>query len=97
MPRRVVKGGNKTLKREVTPEEVEKNRRSAKDHWVWKRAEIIQLAAAGYNNLEIEEITGINSMRKMSGYGLTGLTPKGLRDCTGEKVEKERESCPNSK
>jgi len=60
MPRRVVKGGNKTLKRGVTPEEVEKNQRSAKDHWIWKRAEIIRLAAAGYNNREIEEITGID-------------------------------------
>jgi len=79
MPRRVVKGGNKTLKREVTPEEVGKNRRSVKDHWVWERAEIIQLAAAGYNNREIEEITGINEknirlwINRFNAEGFAGL------------------------
>jgi len=60
MARTIVKGGNKTLKREITSGEVVKFQRSAKDHWVWKRAEIIRLAADGYNNLEIEEITGID-------------------------------------
>ncbi len=37
------------------------------------------------------------SMRKMSGYGLTGLTPKGLLGYSGEKVEKGMESSQKSK
>ncbi len=52
--------GNKTLKREVSPKDLRELQKNAPDHWTWKRAEIIRLASEGYNNLEIQEITGVN-------------------------------------
>ena len=82
MARRIVKGGNKTLRREITSEEVEKFQRSVKDYWVWKRSEIIRLAAEGYNNLEIEEITGIDEknvrlwINRFNAEGFAGLFRK---------------------
>lgn len=82
MVRRIVKGGNKTLRREITSEEVEKFQRSVKDYWVWKRSEIIRLAAEGYNNLEIEEITGIDEknvrlwINRFNAEGFAGLFRK---------------------
>lgn len=57
---RMKKSGNKTLKFEITDKEVVQFQKRMKDFWIWKRAEIIRLASIGYNNHEIEEITGIN-------------------------------------
>ena len=52
--------GNKTLKREVSEKEILRFQKSLHDHQTWKRAEIIRLASSGYNNLEIQKITGID-------------------------------------
>jgi len=97
MTGRVVKGGNKTLKREVTAEEVAKFQRNTKDYWLWRRAEIIRLAAAGYNNLEIAEITEIDEknvrlwINRFNAEGFAGLFRRkgGKRDgkLSEEQVE----------
>lgn len=52
--------GNKTLKREVTAKDVAQFQKTIDNHWIWKRAEILRLAAGGYNNREIQGITGVN-------------------------------------
>jgi DNA-binding NarL/FixJ family response regulator len=65
---------NKTLKREVSPKDLRELQKNGPDHWTWKRAEIIRLASEGYNNLEIQEVTGVNE--KNIRVGLTDLTPK---------------------
>ncbi|MCW3129428.1 MAG: hypothetical protein N2V75_04945 [Methanophagales archaeon] len=59
MARRIVKGGNKTLKRETTSEEVEKFQRSVKDYWAGSGRGQRSSDWLLYN-LEIEEITGID-------------------------------------
>jgi hypothetical protein len=84
MPRRVAKGGNKTLRREVTPEEVKKfgevrritgsgSEQRSSGGWL----------LPGTTTAKLRKLQA--PMRKMSGYGLTGLTPTALQDCTGKK------------
>jgi len=74
------KRGNKTLKRNVSIEEILKFQRNSSDHWIWKRAEIIRLASAGYNNLEIQEITGVDEknirdwINRFNALGFPGLS-----------------------
>ena len=95
MPRRVEKGGNKTLKREVTPGDVEKFSEVRRITGSGREQRSSGWLLPGTTTAKLRKLPA--SMRKMSGYGLTALTPKDLRDCAGEKVKKGRESCPNSK
>lgn len=71
--------GNKTLKRKITAKDIVKFQKTIDNHWVWKRAEIIRLAAGGYNNREIQEITGVNEknvrdwINRFNAEGFDGL------------------------
>ncbi len=94
---RTQKSGNKTLKRKITDKEVLQFQRTVSDIWVWKRAEIIRLATVGYNNREIEEISGTNEknirlwINRFNTNGFDGLfrrksdTPRG--ELTKEEIE----------
>jgi transposase len=79
MATRKPKNGNKTLKRKITAKDVAHFQKTADNHWVWKRAEIIRLAAEGYNNREIQEITGVNEknvrhwINRFNAEGFDGL------------------------
>jgi transposase len=92
---RIPKSGNKTLKREVTDKEVLQFQRTVIDIWVWKRAEIIRLAAVGYNNREIEEITGTNEknvrlwINRFNTEGFDGLFRR-KSDTTRGELTKEQ-------
>lgn len=81
MVRRIVKGGNKTLRREITSEEVEKFQRSVKDYWA--RSGRGQRSSDWLlYNLEIEEITGIDEknvrlwINRFNAEGFAGLFRK---------------------
>lgn len=96
---------NKTLKREVFPKDLQGFQKSAPGHWAWKRAEIIRLAAEGYNNLEIQEITGFdeknirNWINRFNVEGFPGLlrrkTTKHSGKLTAEDIEYLKEILKN--
>ncbi len=71
--------GNRTLRREVSPKDLLEFQKSAPDHWTWKRSVIFRLASTGYNNLEIQEITGIDEknirdwINRFNALGFPGL------------------------
>lgn len=93
--KRKPKNGNKTLKRKVTEKEVVEFQKKANNFWVFKRSEIIRLAAMGYNNCEIQEITGINEknvrfwIRRFNEEGFDGLKRK-TSDVRRGKLTKEQ-------
>jgi len=96
---------NKTLKREVSAKDFQEFQRNAPDHWTWKRAEIIRLASEGYNNLEIQEITGVNEknirdwINRFNAEGFPGLlhrkTTKHDGKLTAEEIEYLKEILKN--
>jgi len=94
---RTPKSGNKTLKRETTDKEVIQFQRTVTDIWLWKRAEIIRLAAVGYNNREIEEITGTNEknvrlwINRFNTDGFEGLFRHKSEICRGELTKEQIE------
>jgi len=99
--KRKPQNGNKTLKREIDVKDVAQFQKKANKHWVWKRAEIIRLAAEGYNNREIQEIAGVNEknvrywINRFNAEGFDGLfrrksdTHKGK--LTKEQIEQLKE------
>ncbi len=99
--------GNKTLKREVSLKDLLEFQKSAPDHWTWKRAEIIRLASSGYNNLEIQEITGIDEknirdwINRFNALGFPGLlrlrrkTINNTGKLTSEEIEYLKEILRN--
>ena len=89
--------GNKTLKRKVLTEELLKFQRSSADHWIWKRAEIIRLASSGYNNLEIQEVTGVDEknirdwINRFNALGFPGLLRRKITKHNGKLTSEEIE------
>ncbi len=89
--------GNRTLKREVYPKDLLEFQKSAPDHWAWKRTEIIRLASSGYNNLEIQEIIGIDEKNirdwiiRFNELGFPGLLrlPRKTINNTGKLTSEE--------
>ncbi len=98
---------NKTLKREFSPKDLLEFQKSVPDHWTWKRAEIIRLASSGYNNLEIQEITGIDEknirdwINRFNALGFSGLlrlrrkTINNTGKLTSEEIEYLKEILRN--
>ncbi len=88
---------NKTLKREVLQKDLHDFQKSAPDHWTWKRTEIIRLAYEGYNNLEIQEITGVDEknirywINRFNAEGFPGLLRKKTIKHTGKLSSEEIE------
>ncbi len=91
------KKGNKTLKGKVSPKEILEFQKDVSDHWTLQRVEIIRLASEGYNNLEIQEITGINEKNirywigRFNDEGFSGLLRRKTISCTGKLTSEEIE------